>query len=105
MELLGTSNPAHMDERIRAALHIMRADAGERLSAADVAGRVHLSTSRFPHLFPVHARTSSRRYRLWTRMVRVACAVGTGHSLTAAAVEAGFASSAHFSDSSTGCSG
>jgi methylphosphotriester-DNA--protein-cysteine methyltransferase len=60
---------------------------------------VHLSTSRFLHLFSAHARTSFRRYRLWTRMMRLAAVVGTGQDLTRASVEAGFASPAHFSDS------
>lgn len=97
-DLLGTPGSVHMDERIREALHIMRAHPDRQLSAADVASQVHLSTSRFLHLFSTHARTSFRRYRLWTRMVRVAAAVSTGRNLTTAAVEAGFASPAHFSD-------
>ncbi len=86
-----------MDERISAALRFMRTEHG--LSAADVAREVHLSTSRFLHLFSAHTGTSFRRYRLWTRMTRVAAAVSTGQDLTRAATEAGFASSAHFSDS------
>jgi AraC-like DNA-binding protein len=98
-DLLGTPSSVHMDERIREALHIMRAHPDGQLSAADVAGKVHLSTSRFLHLFATHARTSFRRYRLWTRMVRAAAAVSTGQNLTTAAAEAGFASPAHFSDS------
>lgn len=97
--LLGTPGSVHMDERIREALHIMRAHPDRQLSAADVASQVHLSTSRFLHLFSAHARTSFRRYRLWTRMIRTAAAVSTGQNLTTAAVEAGFASPAHFSDS------
>lgn len=98
-DLLGTPGPVHMDERIREALHIMRAHPDSQLSAADVASKVHLSTSRFLHLFSTHARTSFRRYRLWTRMVRVAAAVSTGQNLTTASAGAGFASPAHFSDS------
>jgi transcriptional regulator GlxA family with amidase domain len=98
-DLLGVSGTTRMDERISEALQIMRTHPDGQLSAADVAGKVHLSTSRFLHLFSVHARTSFRRYRLWTRMIRVAAAVSTGQNLTTASAEAGFASPAHFSDS------
>jgi AraC-like DNA-binding protein len=97
--LLGTPGPDDMDERIREALHIMRAHPDRQLSAADVASKVHLSTSRFLHLFSTHARTSFRRYRLWTRMIHMAAAVSAGQNLTTASVEAGFASPSHFSDS------
>ncbi|GAB1514118.1 helix-turn-helix transcriptional regulator [Actinophytocola sp. KF-1] len=92
-------SPVRVDERIRAALRIMRAHPADRLSAAEVAREVHLSTSRFLHLFSAHTRTTFRRYRLWTRMVRVAAAVSAGHDLTRASADAGFASPAHFSDS------
>lgn len=91
------AGPAEMDDRIRAALAIMRRQ--DNLSAAEVAREVCLSTSRFLHLFSAHARTSFRRYRLWTRMMRVAAAISAGQDLTRASADAGFASPAHFSDS------
>lgn len=86
-----------MDDRIRDALAIMRRE--DQVSAAEVARAVCLSTSRFLHLFSAHAGTSFRRYRLWTRMTRVAAAISAGQDLTRAAADAGFASPAHFSDS------
>jgi len=97
------AGPAEMDDRIRAALAIMRQE--NTLSAGEVAREVCLSTSRFLHLFSAHARTSFRRYRLWTRMMRVAAAVSAGQDLTRAAADAGFASPAHFSDSFRGMFG
>ena len=90
--------PAAVDERIDTALRLMRTRPADRLSAAEVAREVHLSTSRFLHLFSAHAGTTFRRYRLWTRMMRVAAGISAGHDLTRASVDAGFASPAHFSD-------
>ncbi|CAM3351710.1 AraC family transcriptional regulator [Kibdelosporangium persicum] len=85
-----------LDERIRAAMRALRADPD--LSAATLAAKTHLSTSRFLHLFTENAGTTLRRYRMWTRMTRVAAAISTGANLTTAATDAGFASANHFSD-------
>ncbi|CCH30252.1 hypothetical protein BN6_29420 [Saccharothrix espanaensis DSM 44229] len=87
------------DERIRAALALLRTERGGSLSVAQLADAVNLSASRFQHLFTAHTGTSFRRYRLWARMLHVARATRAGKDLTTAAIEAGFASSAHFSDS------
>lgn len=101
LSLLGLDDdPADpRDERIRTALALLRQDPGGRLGAADVARAVNLSPSRFQHLFTSHTGTSFRRYRSWARMLHVADAVAGGTNLTTAATDAGFASSAHFSDS------
>ncbi len=96
---LRPGRPAEMDERIRTALRIMRTRPEDRLSAAEVARAVHLSASRFLHLFSVNTGTTFRRYRLWARMMRVAAGISAGQDLTRASVDAGFASPAHFSDS------
>ncbi|MFI6031818.1 helix-turn-helix domain-containing protein [Amycolatopsis magusensis] len=87
------------DARISTALRLLRADREGRLSVAEVAKAVNLSASRFQHLFSAHTGTSFRRYRLWARMQHVGTAVGAGRTLTTAAVDAGFASPGHFSDS------
>ncbi|MFI7079666.1 helix-turn-helix domain-containing protein [Micromonospora sp. NPDC049903] len=98
-EFVDPPNPGAMDERIRTAIGIMRAHPDQKMSAAQLAAEVHLSTSRFLHLFSANAHTSFRRYRLWARMLHVALAVGEGMDLTRASIEAGFASPGHFSDS------
>ncbi|NMO01357.1 helix-turn-helix transcriptional regulator [Gordonia sp. TBRC 11910] len=86
------------DERIAQATASLRAHPGHDYSAADLAAQVHLSTSRFLQLFAAHTGTSFRRYRLWTRMCRVGESIAKGGDLTTAAVDAGFASPSHFSD-------
>lgn len=87
-----------MDERVRTAIDIMRTHPDRQASASQLATEVNLSTSRFLHLFSANTHTSFRRYRLWTRMLHVAVAVGKGTTLTQASTEAGFASPSHFSD-------
>jgi AraC-like DNA-binding protein len=72
----------------------------------DAFGRVQLaaelaclSTSRFRARFDAEVGLPFRRYRLWRRMALVMRAIAEGKSLTAAALEAGFSSSAHLSSS------
>lgn len=96
--LLGGVEADPIDERIRAAMQIVRSRPGDQLSATELAAAVELSPSRFLHLFSAHAGTSFRRYRLWAKMCHAAGALSDGANLTAASSEAGFASPSHFSD-------
>ena len=97
-----SSDPA--DARIRTALDLMRTDPGGRLTAAEVAASVHLSASRFQHLFSAQTGTSFRRYRLWSRMQHVAAAVSRGETLTRAATEAASPHQATSATASATCS-
>lgn len=96
--LLGVAEADSIDDRIRAAMRILRAGPGDHVSAAEIAAAVNLSTSRFLHLFSAQAGTSFRRYRLWARMCHAAGALSDGADLTTASSLAGFASPSHFSD-------
>ncbi len=98
LRLLGAVEVDSIDDRIRAAMRMLRSRPGDQLSAVEIAAAVNLSPSRFLHLFSVHAGTSFRRYRLWVRMCHAAGAFSNGADLTSAASEAGFASPSHFSD-------
>ncbi|WP_433661024.1 helix-turn-helix domain-containing protein [Nocardia sp. CA-128927] len=89
---------AQIDGRIAAAAATLQAHPARPNSAAELAAEAHLSTSRFLHLFALHAGTSFRRYRMWARMLSVGRAVAKGADLTTAAADAGFASPSHFSD-------
>lgn len=91
-------DPVAMDPRIDAALKTIRSDFAATPTAAELAAAANLSVSRFLHLFSAETGTSFRRYRLWARMAHVARAVGEGADFTTAAIEAGFASPSHFSD-------
>lgn len=70
---------------------------GQTDGAPRFAIRVGLSSSRLQHLFKQETGVPFRRFRLWARMRRALIAVMRGASLTSAAHDAGFASSAHLS--------
>jgi AraC-like DNA-binding protein len=96
--IVGNNDAESIDPRIRLTMDRMLAAPAESMSAADMAAELGLSTSRFLHLFTGNAGTSFRRYRLWTRLLYVGAAVSRGDDFTTAAVDAGFASPSHFSD-------
>jgi AraC family transcriptional regulator len=58
---------------------------------------VHLSTSRFTHLFRQQTGLSLTRYLLWTRLLTAVAVIAQGANTTAAAHQAGFADLAHMS--------
>ncbi|ONM50598.1 helix-turn-helix domain-containing protein [Nocardia donostiensis] len=90
--------PHIRDPRIAATAAAIRADPTAPQRAAERAAAAGLSTSYFLRTFTEQTGTSFRRYVQWARMLRVAEAYAAGHDLTRAAVDAGFASPSHFSD-------
>lgn len=96
-EALGVPSRAAGDPRVAKAVRRLDARPQEFEHLADLAAVVGLSPSRFHALFRREVGMPFRRYRLWRRMAVVMRWVATGRSLTDAAHEAGFASSAHLS--------
>jgi AraC-like DNA-binding protein len=95
--LAGRTSPAPgVDPRIERAIRWMRARLASAISLADAAAVAHLSPSRFRHLFVEQTRVSFRAYLLWARVDAAMGAGMHGQSWTAAAQDAGFADSAHF---------
>jgi AraC-like DNA-binding protein len=94
--LAGEPAPA-IDPRVRAALDRLHAEPGTRLSLGDLSRAVGLSESRFLHVFKAAIGVPLRRYKLWIAMGAAMRAIARGESLTTAALDAGFSSSAHFS--------
>jgi len=92
-------SPSGCDARIAAVLEWIAAHPGSEPSGAALAERVHLSESRFTHLFRQQTGMSLSRYLLWTRLLAGVAAIARGDSVTAAAHEAGFADLAHMSRS------
>ena len=68
---------------------------GAPMSLAEAAALVHLSPSRFRHLFVAETGTTFRAYALWVRIQHAIVAMMAGRSWTDAAHAAGFADSAH----------
>jgi AraC family transcriptional regulator len=97
LETFGLATPTVADERIANALNFLRADPRAYDSIDALAARVHLSPSRFAHVFKEHVGVPVRRYVLWLKMRAALDAAIDGQSLTAAAISAGFADSAHLS--------
>jgi AraC family transcriptional regulator len=94
---LNSTVKVFQDPRIVEALTFLREspDAYESLDA--LANRVHLSPSRFQHLFKEKVGVPVRRYVLWLKMRKALDLAMAGDSLTTAALSAGFADSAHLS--------
>ncbi|BBB69469.1 AraC family transcriptional regulator [Undibacterium sp. YM2] len=88
---------ASLDSRILTALDAIAASHGADCNGENLARLVHLSESRFTHLFRQQTGMSLSRYLLWSRMVDAVAAVAQGNNMTAAAHASGFADLAHMS--------
>lgn len=85
------------DPRIAQTLDWIAAQDNREISGTELAARVHLSPSRFTHLFRQQTGLPLTRYLLWTRLLAALEAVAQGANTTAAAHIAGFADLAHMS--------
>ena len=86
------------DERILSAMGYIRANATEKITCRDAARAAHLSQGRFSHLFREQVGMTFAAYLIYQRILHVYARVIRGGSITEAALEAGFSSSAHFAD-------
>lgn len=84
-----------LDERVTKVLDRIRESDDLRISLEDAAAIVHLSPSRFQHLFKQQLGLAFRRYILWRKLMRAILAIATEPSLAAAAHAADFADAAH----------
>jgi AraC-like DNA-binding protein len=89
--------PAVLDPRVRRIVGWATDHLHRPVSLADAARLVGLSRSRARHLFVQETGLQFRTWLLWTRLTRAVGAYADGVSLTDAALNAGFADSAHFS--------
>jgi len=92
-----TTSASTIDARVERAIAWMRGRLDSPISLAEVAAQAHLSPGRFRHLFVAQTGVSFRAYLLWARVESAMAAGMTSLSWTAAAQQAGFADSAHFS--------
>lgn len=90
-------HPAGADKRIRKVADALMASPADETDTAGHALQVGLSSSRFQHLFKEQTGVPFRRYRLWMRLQGTMMKVLSGRTLTEAAHECGFSSSAHLS--------
>lgn len=85
-----------VDARVGRAMRVLSIHADETISAAAVAQRVGLSSSRFQHLFAGEVGVPFRKYRSWQRLRRAISGIVRGMTFAEAAHAAGFADQAHF---------
>lgn len=91
------TGPGATDQRVLKAIEHIRSHIDEPISLTSLASAVHLSPSRFRHLFALETGVGCKSYILWERL-NVALALGFGGtSWTEAAHAANFADSAHLS--------
>lgn len=86
-----------LDPRVARSLQALRAVPLTPLSRAGAAGGVHLSVSRFNHLFSQEMGVSFRSYRVWSQVRHAVAAWSVQARMTQVALDAAFADSAHFS--------
>jgi len=96
----GIEPASPVDDRVARAVAYMKQHIGRAITLEQVAASVHLSPSRFRHLFVEETGMALRPYILWLRFQRAWELIAAGHSLTSAAHGAGFADSAHLSRTS-----
>jgi AraC-like DNA-binding protein len=88
----GRASPA-----VGAAVACLKHRLAHNLTLPEVAAAAGLSPGRLLHRFSAELGLAPRRFRLWHRLVRSLDLAVAGGSLTAAALDAGFASPAHLS--------
>lgn len=83
------------DPRVTTVLNAICESADLRMSVEAAAAAVHLSPSRFAHLFKQQVGLPFRRYLLWRKLTRATLAIARERTITAAAQAADFADAAH----------
>lgn len=91
----GAPPARHADPRVRKVLDAIASSEDLRLSLEEVAQSVHLSPTRFQHLFKQQVGLPFRRYILWRKVTRAMVAIAQERTLTDAAQRADFADAAH----------
>ena len=90
------SHDTQFDDRIVESINHIKDALNTDLRLEEVASRVHLSGSRYAHLFKEHVGIPFRRFVLWTRLQTTVESILKGNSLTSACYDGGFADLSHF---------
>ena len=88
-----------LDKRIAAVLQRIKLDPNQPHSAQECAASIHVSVSRFLHLFKAEVGTPFRSFRTWQRARSLLYYVTQTASLAHIALDAGYPDSTHFSHS------
>jgi len=89
---------SQIDNRIKDVLKLITSNLSNgKISSNVLAKSIHLSESRFSHLFKEQIDIPVRKYILWCRIQEAMKQLLTGSNLTESAYAAGFSDSAHLS--------
>ena len=91
--------PRGMDPRIRRVIDTIKCDPSVMAMAEDCAQSVHLSFSRFLHLFKQEVGAPFRSFRIWKRARSLLHYVNRDANLAHVALDTGYPDSTHFSHS------
>lgn len=91
--------PRTLDPRIRSVIDSIKRDPSAALAAEDCAQSVHLSFSRFLHLFKQDLGAPFRSFRTWKRARSLLHYVNRDANLAHVALDTGYPDSTHFSHS------
>jgi AraC-like DNA-binding protein len=97
IDLAGGGAAKPLDRRVEAMIAFACSNLEGPVSLSDAVASIGLSPSRLRHLFAEQTGLPFKTYVLWLRIGKAVEAYAQGKTLTAAAHEAGFADSAHFS--------
>ncbi len=90
--------PEGIDPRVIRAVSMIRRGRTQNVTTEALATAVSLSVPRVIQLFRQHLGVSAGRYRQWHRLHATTLAIANGQTFTQAALAAGFADLAHFSN-------
>jgi len=90
------SNLKNPDERILKSIGIIKNEKEDELSLNEVANKVHLSPSRFAHLFKQETGSTFRKFVLYHKLVNAINAMHKDQNLTEASFQGGFSDQPHF---------
>ncbi|MDH5598336.1 MAG: AraC family transcriptional regulator [Cyclobacteriaceae bacterium] len=95
---LARSNPQKkpIDSRIVWSMQYIRTSEDEKISLKEMAEQVHLSESRFAHLFKESTELPFRKYVLHCKLLKSLRAMHQQENLTSASFEGGFSDQPHF---------
>ena len=86
------------DERVQSSLRYIQSRLNETITCAEAAKNVFLSESRYSHLFREQVGMTFASYVIYQRIMKTYTDIINGKTITNAALDAGFSSSAHFAE-------
>jgi len=95
----GPVAPRRIDRRIEAVIDTLKRDLSAPSAAEECADAVHLSFSRFLHLFRQEVGVPFRSFRTWKRARSLLHCVNRDSNLAHVALDTGYPDSTHFSHS------